>query len=69
MILWSQVHHDQVSDTLITKWWLMDYLLKKMYSLSKQARKIRKLSLSWRNLNSRALVRRRDANNNWIIIY
>jgi hypothetical protein len=29
MILWSQVHHDQVSDTLITKWWLMDYLLKK----------------------------------------
>jgi len=69
MILWSQVHHDQVSDTLITKWWLMDYLLKKMYSLSKQARKIRKLSLSWRNLNSRTLVRRRDANNNWIIIY
>jgi hypothetical protein len=37
---------------------------KKTSSLSKQARKIRKLSLSWRNLNSRTLVRR-DANNNW----
>jgi hypothetical protein len=49
----------------------MDYFLqkKKTYSLSKQARKFRKLSLSWRNLNSRTLVGRKDADNNWIIIY
>jgi hypothetical protein len=31
MILWSYVHHDQASDTLKTKRWLMDYLLKKKH--------------------------------------